>query len=306
MTDPKLAWYRHRAEEEGAAAVYWFRLCEQRIAARGSYFYPGSENDAADVASRRAREAAHYANLALGPDLTGWGDNSMTDSPIPSPASVLADLEALDQQYRREVADAGRASPLTQVGFALQVLALLPRLQALFAQQETEKAQLQEIIAKANNTVLGSYGFFLEPSFVEAIDNIKAASNRHYNEKLAADARAIALERELKELDVLADQWAVAHGGYVGNAKGVLLSLPDLDARATHAEAQLASSRLHLETLLDIVADIESLGFQGLTASAQADVSEARIFLAAEAERDALRTQLERLVDYGVLLPKQP
>ncbi len=203
----------------------------------------------------------------------------MTD-PIPSPASVLADLDNLAAEQLSAVRLAAHFKvPVIDgeglTGWVVQLQAIMVRLQALFAQQETEKAQLQEIIAKANNTVLGSYGFFLEPSFVEAIDNIKAASNRHYNEKLAADARAIALERELKELDVLADQWAVAHGGYVGNAKGVLLSLPDLDARATHAEAQLAAQDERLLNILRINHGLDE----------QLD--------AALAERDALRAQLQ-------------
>ncbi len=57
MTDTRTAWYRHRAEEEGAQVALELLLAQDGSPRQLSELY----------LYRRAREAAHYANLALGP-----------------------------------------------------------------------------------------------------------------------------------------------------------------------------------------------------------------------------------------------
>ncbi len=54
MNDLRLSWYRQRAEEEGQQA--WVLMC----------WHVENERDP-DRAFLAAREAAHYANLVLGP-----------------------------------------------------------------------------------------------------------------------------------------------------------------------------------------------------------------------------------------------
>ncbi len=64
MPDPRLAWYRQRAEEEGNKAACDARaMSARRVATLGV----DAASDFIDRNYAQAREAAHYANLVLGP-----------------------------------------------------------------------------------------------------------------------------------------------------------------------------------------------------------------------------------------------
>ncbi len=156
----------------------------------------------------------------------------MTD-PLPSPASVLADLEEFQAELRET----------HKMGYwADHFACILPRLQALFAQQETEKQQAEK---EAHRWMID---FGMKCKSLEA-----------------ADARAAHLQHEL---DV-----ANGHRGFELN------DLHNALARATHAEAQLAE--LHVQ--------FQNSGY-GYAADRLIDLKGQ--LHAAEAERDALRTQL--------------
>lgn len=59
-----------------------------------------------------------------------------------------------------------------------------------------ERDAAREIVAKVNNTVLGSYGYFTKPDCVEAIDNLKAVSNDHWQQLTEAHAEIVRLKEE--------------------------------------------------------------------------------------------------------------
>jgi hypothetical protein len=63
-------------------------------------------------------------------------------------------------------------------------------------------------------------------------DDWKARAHKVEAALAASEARQQALKAELAELNTLADTYATKHGGYVGNAKGVLLALLERDERA--------------------------------------------------------------------------
>jgi len=54
-----------------------------------------------------------------------------------------------------------------------------------------ERAEAREIVSKMNNTLIGSYGYFTEPSCVEAADSLKRSANKavHRAEKTEAELR---------------------------------------------------------------------------------------------------------------------
>ncbi len=65
LTDQKVAWYRHRAEEEGQRVILRltdFMLFRNKFS--GAY---AEKHRSSAVTYDMAREAAHYANLVLGP-----------------------------------------------------------------------------------------------------------------------------------------------------------------------------------------------------------------------------------------------
>lgn len=74
-------------------------------------------------------------------------------------------------------------------GRALKAEAETETLRAELARLQRERDEGREIVAKVNNEVLGSYGYFTEPSCVEAVGNLKLDANRQYQEleKLRAD-----------------------------------------------------------------------------------------------------------------------
>ena len=67
-----------------------------------------------------------------------------------------------------------------------------------------ERNEAREIVAKANNTVIGSYGYFTSPSFVDVIDKLKDTSNRHWNEKQEAEAKLSRVTAIVEKMKVYA------------------------------------------------------------------------------------------------------
>ncbi len=201
----------------------------------------------------------------------------------PSPASVLADLEAfaqwLKEEEQRSERDAtafqydtdkltmsARAGAFRAIADKLSV-ELRPRLQALFAQQETEKAE--------------------KVAWIDAFHK-KA---RELNAALeAADARATQLQQALEASNAVCSCGCPEseHENYgedgqacenedhqcVPTNRAVITMLNDLRARATHAEAQLEEYHQKNNALLHAHDDLMA------------------VFTEVEAKRDALRTQL--------------
>ena len=73
-------------------------------------------------------------------------------------------------------------------------------LDAQLAAMTAERDEAREIIAKANNTLLGSCGYFTTPSFIDKIDDLKTASNRFYSQLAASQARCAQLEEALRDI----------------------------------------------------------------------------------------------------------
>ena len=84
-----------------------------------------------------------------------------------------------------------------------------PELIALVTEHETLRSELEqvtkgrdearEIVAQANNALIGSYGYFTEPSFINKIEELKRLCNQYYNQLTGANAT---IERLYEEADI--------------------------------------------------------------------------------------------------------
>ncbi len=273
----------------------------------------------------------------------------MTDSPIPSPASVLADLKALVLDLTSPgltmVYPGGLDAGTVLESVEKRLVAILPRLQALFAQQETAQVeQSPEEPRLRLLTILNRYGCFPAAwttqnghAFVEELlawrhtirtplpqtpqaawvsDGMRLMAGRLLEAERRAEAAAAHLVVCKQERDRHAANALNNHAALRRERKqlaGIEAEREAADARATHAEAQLHAVDQVLDRR-DALSHVANRVDKILLAIKLASVVDpkgelARLHAAlhaAEAERDALRTQLERFVDYGVLLPKQP
>lgn len=106
-----------------------------------------------------------------------------------------------------------------------------PKLKAKSPRQRAEEA-LTFLAHETGSATVRITGMTLADIAVDLEQRLADAIADAEQEAIAAlVAERDALRLELDELDTLADQYATAHGGYCGNAKGVLLALLERNPR---------------------------------------------------------------------------
>ena len=76
---------------------------------------------------------------------------------------------------------------------------------ARYWRERAEKAERR--IAEANNSLLGSHGYFTEPDFTLEIEKLKAAHNRAINDRRAAEEREKKLREALVRVEWRGECW---------------------------------------------------------------------------------------------------
>jgi len=113
--------------------------------------------------------------------------------------------------------------------FDMQVADLT--LQLTQAKQERDKAR--QIVARVNNDVIGSEGYFVEPSCVDAIEALKSHSNRLQQQLVQAKQDLADLPTLRKDLSMCLIQLQDARGRILSMESEVDMVRAQLDARRT-------------------------------------------------------------------------
>lgn len=122
----------------------------------------------------------------------------------------IAAIQALLDDYDALLGDG--VTEATQPAVRREAVAALADLQADSARcaaLEQERDEARKIVAAVNNSVIGSEGYFTEPSCVDAIEQSKASSNAAYSRARDAEAQSAALRHGLEQLLEAAERYRI-------------------------------------------------------------------------------------------------
>lgn len=114
--------------------------------------------------------------------------------------SALANGFRTYAKYLRELS-AGRPPFLKRLDEARAAERKVAELEAHVSALTEERDEARAIVAKVNNEVIGSDGYFTTPSCVEAIGKLKLTSNQAFYEKEQAEAESTALRGALEQVE---------------------------------------------------------------------------------------------------------
>lgn len=128
-----------------------------------------------------------------------------------------ARLVELSDKYRHDAGDLGELVRLWE-DCILKQLHRQYESDALLATTREQLAEAREIVAKVNNTVIGSYGYFTKPDCVEVIDNMKLDSNRQYHKMRELEAELASTREERDTFKQIAENNLEAYEAQVADA----------------------------------------------------------------------------------------
>ena len=109
----------------------------------------------------------------------------------------------------------------------------MPDLQQQLTQAKQERDKARQIVARVNNDVIGSEGYFVEPSCVDAIEALKSHSNRLQQQLVQAKQDLADLPTLRKDLSMCLIQLQDARGRILSMESEVDMVRAQLDARRT-------------------------------------------------------------------------
>lgn len=137
--------------------------------------------------------------------------------PVVSPLSEAEveanrlDLKLWNEKFRAILPRCLHDDALMLAALAAHLTAEVSRQRAEIERLQQERDEARGIVAKVNNEVIGSDGFFTEPSCVEAIGNLKFESNRLRAALSGVEALPVKIERIPGGLALPDRVWASIH-----------------------------------------------------------------------------------------------